>query len=85
MTEQHNGRPAKPKGTERPFRSALFFYGGLAIVGFGFLLLTGQSAEKAAIGAGAAFVLATGWTWWRMWKDAKRAARQEPGPGSGGP
>jgi hypothetical protein len=81
VTEQQNGRPAKPKGTDRPFRSAFFFYGGLAIVGFGFLLLTGQDAGKAAIGAGAAFVLATSWTWWRMWMDARRAARQE----SGGP
>jgi hypothetical protein len=79
VTEQQNGRPAKPKGTDRPFRSAFFFYGGLAIVGFGFLLLTGQDAGKAAIGAGAAFVLATSWTWWRMWMDARRAARQESG------
>ncbi|HEX7255869.1 MAG TPA: hypothetical protein VF236_08070 [Gaiellaceae bacterium] len=77
MTEGHNGRPAKPKGPERPFRSALLFYGGLAVVGFGFLLLTGQEAGKAAIGAGAAFVLATGWTWWRMYKDQKREARRE--------
>jgi hypothetical protein len=81
VTGQQNGRPAKPKGTDRPFRSAFFFYGGLAIVGFGFLLLTGQDAGKAAIGAGAAFVLATSWTWWRMWMDARRAARRE----SGGP
>ena len=76
MTEGQNGRPPKETGTSRPFRSALFFYGGLAIVGFGFLLLTGQEAGRAAIGAGAAFVLATGWTWWRMYKDQKRAARE---------
>jgi hypothetical protein len=76
MTEGQNGRPAKETGPSRPFRSALFFYGGLAIVGFGFLLLTGQEAGRAAIGAGAAFVLATGWTWWRMYKDQKRAARE---------
>jgi threonine/homoserine/homoserine lactone efflux protein len=77
MTEGQNGRPERPKGPSRPFRSALLFYGGLAVVGFGFLLLTGQSAGKAAIGAGAAFVVATGWTWWRMWRDEKRAARGE--------
>jgi threonine/homoserine/homoserine lactone efflux protein len=82
VNEQQNGRPEKPKGTERPFRSAFLFYGGLALFGFAFLLLTGQNAQKAAIGAGAAFVLATSWTWWRMWRDAKRAAKQE---GSGGP
>jgi hypothetical protein len=77
VTESHNGRPEKPKGTERPFRAAFLFYGGLAVVGFGFLLLTGQDAGRAAICAGAAFVLATGWTWWRMYKDQKRAARRE--------
>ncbi len=77
MTEGQNGRPEQPKGPQRPFRSAFLFYGGLAVVGFGFLLLTGQEAGKAAIGAGAAFVLATGWTWWRMWADQKREARRQ--------
>jgi hypothetical protein len=76
VTEGQNGRPPKETGPTRPFRSAFLFYGGLAIVGFGFLLLTGQEAGRAAIGAGAAFVLATGWTWWRLYKDQKRAARE---------
>ena len=79
MSEPSNGEPERPKGPSRPFRSALFFYGGLAVVGFGFLLLTGQEAGKAAIGATAAFVLATGWTWWRIRKDLKRAAKREGG------
>jgi threonine/homoserine/homoserine lactone efflux protein len=79
VNEQQNGRPEKPKGTERPYRSALLFYGGLAVVGFGFLLLTGQEAAKAAIGAGAAFVLATSWTCWRIWRDEKRAEQREAG------
>ena len=77
MSEGQNGRPAKPKGPDRPFRSAFLFYGGLAVVGFGFRLLTGQDAGRGASGAGAAFVLATGWTWWRMYKDQKREARRE--------
>ncbi len=72
MTERADGPPERPKGPARPFRSALFFYGGLAVAGFGFLLLTGQSAGKSAIGAGAAFFLATSWTWWRLWRDQKR-------------
>ena len=80
MTEGQNGRPAKPTGPSRPFRSAFLFYGGLAVVGFVFLVLaTGQEAGRAALGAGAAFVLATGWTWWRMWKDEKRDAREARG------
>jgi hypothetical protein len=80
MTEQENGRPARPKGPAHPFRSAILFYGGLAIVGFAFLLLTGQEAGKAAIGAGAAFVLATSWTCWRLWQNEKRnRGREEAG------
>jgi hypothetical protein len=75
--EQSNGRPARPKGPAHPFRSAFLFYGGLAVVGFAFLLVTGQEAGKAAIGAGAAFGLATSWTWWRLWRDEKRDERRE--------
>jgi hypothetical protein len=77
VIEGQNGRPAKPKRPERPFRSAFLFYGGLAVVGFGFLLFTGQDAGRAAIGVGAGFVLATSWTCWRMYKDQKREARRE--------
>jgi threonine/homoserine/homoserine lactone efflux protein len=50
----------------RPFRDSAIFYGVLAAIGFGFLLLTGQDAMRAAFGAGAAFLLATSWSWWRF-------------------
>ncbi len=58
---------------KRPFRDSAIFYGVLAIVGFGFLLLTGQEPVRAAVGAGAAFLLATSWSWWRF----ARAQNQE--------
>ena len=51
---------------KRPFRDSAIFYGTLAACGFGFLLLTGQEAVRAAFGAGAAFLLATSWSWWRF-------------------
>jgi hypothetical protein len=51
---------------KRPFRDSAIFYGVLALVGFGFLLLTGQDMVRAAFGAGAAFLLATSWSWWRF-------------------
>ena len=51
---------------KRPFRDSAIFYGVLAVLGFGFLLLTGQEPMKAALGAGAAFLLATSWSWWRF-------------------
>ena len=58
---------------KRPFRDSAIFYGALAVVGFGFLLLTGQDMVRAAFGAGAAFLLATSWSWWRF----ARAQSQE--------
>jgi hypothetical protein len=59
----------------RPFRNSALFYAALA--GFGFLLLlaSGQSADRAAIGAGIAFALATTWTWLRFTR-AKREERR---------
>jgi membrane protein implicated in regulation of membrane protease activity len=65
-----SGRRGLPK---RPFRDSAIFYGVLAVLGFGFLLLTGQEAGRAAFGAFAAFALATSWSWWRF----SRARAQE--------
>jgi hypothetical protein len=64
------GPPGLPK---RPFLNSALFYGALAVIGFFFLLASGRSADRAAIGAGFAFVLATAWTWLRF----SRAKRQE--------
>jgi hypothetical protein len=55
-----------PQLPKRPFRDSVIFYAVLAVLGFGFLLLTGQEAMRAALGAGAAFLLATSWSWWRF-------------------
>jgi hypothetical protein len=65
-----SGRRKLPK---RPFRDSAIFYGVLAVLGFGFLLLSGQEAGRAAFGAFAAFALATSWSWWRF----SRAQAQE--------
>ena len=57
----------------RPFRTSALFYGVLAALGFVFLPASGQSADREAIGAGFAFLLATAWTWLRF----SRATREE--------
>jgi membrane protein implicated in regulation of membrane protease activity len=59
---------------KRPFRDTAIFYGVLAVLGFGFLLLSGQEASRAAFGAFAAFALATSWSWWRF---ARAQAKEE--------
>jgi hypothetical protein len=66
------GGGGRPK---RPFRDSALFYGALAVFGFGFLLFSGQDAIRSAFGAGAAFVLATSWTWWRF---SRQQRRREP-------
>ena len=65
-----SGRRQLPR---RPFRDSAIFYGVLAVIGFVFLLLTGQEASRAAFGAFAAFALAVSWSWWRF----ARAQQQE--------
>jgi hypothetical protein len=68
------GKPGPPA---RPFRTSALFYAALAAIGFGFLLATGQSADRAAIGAAFAFVLATGWTWLTLSRAKREQRRRE--------
>ena len=55
-----------PATTKRPYRDAALVHGALAaaIVGFGWA--TGAGVGRAAAMAAGYFVLATGWTWWRL-------------------
>jgi hypothetical protein len=68
------GEPGLPK---RPFLNAALFYAGLAGVGFLFLLASGQSADRAAIGMVLAFSLATAWTWFRISRTKREQQRRE--------
>ena len=68
------GEPGLPK---RPFLNSALFYAGLAGVGFFFLLATGQSADRAAIGMVLAFSLATAWTWFRISRTKREQRRRE--------
>jgi hypothetical protein len=68
------GEPGLPK---RPYLSSALFYAALAAVGFFFLLASGQSADRAAIGVGFAFVIATGWTWLRISRTRRQERRLE--------
>jgi ABC-type Mn2+/Zn2+ transport system permease subunit len=83
VTESENGRrrdsifAGTPGPPSRPFRNSALFYGALAAIGFVFLLATGQSADRAAIGAVFAFALATGWTWLHLSRAKREQRRRE--------
>jgi len=68
------GEPSLPR---RPFLNTALFYGALAVVGFVFLLATGQSADRAAIGALFAFAIGTGLTWLRFSRVKREQLRRE--------
>jgi threonine/homoserine efflux transporter RhtA len=71
----HSFFAGEPDLPARPYRKSALFYAALAAIGFFFLLASGQSADRAAIGAGFAFLLGTTWTWLRF-SHAKREERR---------
>jgi hypothetical protein len=52
--------------SQHPVRVSVVVYGLMAAAGFGFLLVTGQSAWVAALAMAAFFVAAVAWSWWRF-------------------
>jgi hypothetical protein len=72
-----NGKgPERRPYRSRPFFDSAAFYAVLAAAGFGVLLLTGQNAQRAAGGAALAFVLATGATWFNVWRGRDRGGER---------
>jgi nicotinamide riboside transporter PnuC len=51
---------------KRPYRDSAIFYGALAIVIVVVAVATGGNLLEAILVALAAFILATGWSWWRF-------------------
>jgi hypothetical protein len=62
---EQNGRRS-PKRPSRPYRDSALLYAVLGAVVVGVSLLTGGGFARALIAGTAAFLLATGWTWWRL-------------------
>jgi nicotinamide riboside transporter PnuC len=50
----------------RPYRDSAIFYGALAVVIVVVAVATGGNLLEAILVALAAFILATGWSWWRF-------------------
>lgn len=63
----------------RPYRSSAILHAVLALVILVVAALSGGSAERALLVAAGYFLLATGWTWFRLRQRGARApARRSP-------
>ena len=58
-------RRREPARSRHPFRDTVIMYGVLALVIVIVAAFTGGGMTKATLVAGAFFVGATGWSWWR--------------------
>jgi drug/metabolite transporter (DMT)-like permease len=70
--------PNARRPPRHPYRDSALLYGAMGLVILLVAWLTGGSVARAAVVAGAAFVGATAWSWWR-WRerlaDAERRSR----------
>ena len=60
--------------SRRPMRDSLIIFGVLAILIVVIAMLTGGDLARAVLAAGAFFLAANAWTWWRV----RRRAEREP-------
>jgi membrane protein implicated in regulation of membrane protease activity len=58
---------------KRPYRDSVIVYAVFSLIIVGVAALTGGDLTKAILVAGAFFVIATGWSWWRF---RERIARE---------
>ena len=62
--------------SKRPYRDSAIFYGALAVVIVVVAVATGGNILEAILVALAAFILATGWTWWRFREQLEQRGRR---------
>ncbi|HET7808337.1 MAG TPA: hypothetical protein VFK71_07530 [Gaiellaceae bacterium] len=77
MSEGNGTNPARQR-SKRPYRDSALAYGGLGALVFVIAYATGSGLLKSLVGAVAAFVLATAYTWWRMRARERDAEEQAP-------
>ena len=67
----------------RPYRAVLFLHAGLALVILAFAGLTGGDLTRALGFAVAYFVIATGWSWFRLRQRERRPPKVDRAQGNG--
>ena len=65
MTSGNGSNPQRRKSS-RPYRDSALAYGALGSLVVIFAYATGSGLLRSLAGGIAAFVLATGYTWWRL-------------------
>ena len=65
------------KVPRHPYRDSALLYAALAALVVVLAVLTGGDAARALMWAGAAFVIATGFSWWRWHRLLRRQEEQE--------
>jgi uncharacterized protein (DUF697 family) len=73
-----NGTNPARHGSKRPYRDSALAYAGLGAVVAVTAFATGSGLVKSLAGGVTAFVLATGYTWWRLRSRERSAERQAP-------
>jgi hypothetical protein len=76
---------ASPSPSERPipahpYRDTALLHGGLACLILILAVVSGGDVGRAAVIAGAYFLAATTWSWWRFHQRLRRAAESERSP-----
>ena len=66
-----------------PYRATALLHAGLAVMILLVAWLTGGGMTKALLVAVGYFVVATGWSWFRLRQRERRAARSAAGGGGG--
>jgi hypothetical protein len=62
---------------KHPYRDSALIYGGLAVLVVVFAAATGGNVVKAVVWGGAAFVVATLYSWWRVREKLRSQTRGE--------
>ena len=77
MSRGNGTNPARHR-SKRPYRDSALAYAGLGALVAVIAYASGSSVLRSVSGGVAAFVLATGYTWWRIRSREREAERQQP-------
>jgi hypothetical protein len=69
---RENGPSPSRKRSRRPYRDSALIYAAMGAIVILIAILTGGEVAWAITAGASAFVVATGWTWWRLREQEQR-------------